>query len=236
MIRLGELGADQVEPLLKDRSTIVVLPVGSVEQHCRGPIGADSVIAERVAELACEKLESSGWRCVVAPPIEYGFSAEWAKAPGTLSLSLATFTSLLKEVVSGLIRMGAVNVAVINGHYGNSPAIEAALRDLMPSLAPDVVVVHVNYWEALDIDVGHAAEAEAEVMRALGYTVDFGRCACEVAESPRGVKVYRNPVEAPAQLRVPAKGELTSDYIGAVVGSAVERGIVAARGNRRPLP
>ncbi len=236
MIRLGELSADQLGPLLKERNTVVILPIGSLEQHCRGPLGTDSMIAEGVAEAACERLESTGFRCVMAPPLEYGFSAEWSLAPGTLSLSLVTFTSMIRDIVNGLIRMGAQNIAIINGHYGNSAVLEASLRDLMASLPPDVVVLQLNYWEPLNVNVGHASEAEAEVMKALGYSVDFGRCACEVTTSPRGVRVYRRPVEAAAQLREPARGELSKEFIGALIGDAIEAGIRAARGNRRPLP
>ncbi|MGC9072297.1 MAG: creatininase family protein [Acidilobus sp.] len=236
MIRLGELSSDSVEGVLKDRSTIVVLPIGSIEQHCRGPIGADAMIAEGIAEAACGRLEASGYRCVMAPPIEYGFSPEWSLAPGTLGLGLQAFQSILTDVVRGLVRMGAQAIVIVNGHYGNSPAIEATLRDLMSALPPEVAVVQVNYWESLDIDVGHASDAEAEVMRALGYNVDFGRCACEVTASPRGARVYRRPAEASAQLRAPVMGQLTKEYMATAVATAIDEGLRAARGSRRPLP
>ncbi|MGC9112997.1 MAG: creatininase family protein [Acidilobus sp.] len=231
MHRLEELSSAQARELMSRGDAVVVIPVGSVEQHCEGPLGTDLMIAQGVAEAACERVSGP---CVLAPPIAYGFSAEWSLAPGTVSLSLRTLQLLLRDVITSLVRSGARNVVIVNGHYGNSPAVEAALRDMMPSLPPEAAVVQVNYWEALELDVGHASDAEAEVMKALGYSVDFGRCEC-LQGSPRGTKVYVRPGEGPATLRSPARG-LTRDFIGSAVAEAIEGALRAARSSRRPLP
>jgi creatinine amidohydrolase len=235
-LRYEELSAEQALSAAKDPGSIFIIPVGSVEQHCGGPLGTDLMIAEGVAEAACEHLTSSEFKCYMMPAIGYGLSAEWSLAPGTVSLSLSTFEGLIEDVVRGLLRLGVKSVVIVNGHYGNSPAIEAALRELMRELPHDAVILQVNYWEALGIDVGHASEAEAEVMRALGYNVNFGRCGCEASPSPRGAKVYVRPPEAPSQLRSASRGELSKDYIGAAVSSAILEGLKASRSSRRPLP
>jgi len=55
--RYAELSSGQFRELA-DRAVFIV-PVGSVEQHCEGPLGTDLMIAEAVSEAACEHLERS---------------------------------------------------------------------------------------------------------------------------------------------------------------------------------
>lgn len=235
MDRYWELSGEQARELLKD--SLAVIPVGSVEQHCEGPLGTDLMLAEGLAAAMCEHLETTrSARCVLMPSLSYGFSAEWSLAPGTISLSVETFQMLVKDVVRSLIANGAKRIVLLNGHYGNSPALEAALRDLMRELPHDVAVLQVNYWEALGVDVGHASEEEAELMRALGYTVDFGRCPCRAIPSPAGVKVYTRSFEVLAQLRASSHGMASRDTIGRVLGDAVIAALGLLKGASKPLP
>jgi len=130
--RYAELSSGQFRELAE--RAVFIVPVGSVEQHCEGPLGTDLMIAEAVSEAACEHLERSGTPCVLMPAIPYGLSAEWQGAPGTISVPFQHLVGLVQGIARSLVEGGARAVAFVNGHYGNSPAIQAALRDLMPSL------------------------------------------------------------------------------------------------------
>ena len=231
MRRYEELSAAEASSLLP--RSVVVLPVGSLEQHCGGPLGADLIVAERAAEAACGELEARGVECVVAPPVAYGLSAEWSGTPGTVGLSLETFQGLVRDVVAGLVRAGARRVVVLNGHYGNSAAIEAALRGLMPALPEGAAVVQVDYWEALGLDVGHASAAEAEVLRALGVEADFGACE-EAPPSPPGARVYVRPPARPRSAPAAPKGGLDGRSLARALADAIQRALSSA--GSAPLP
>lgn len=52
---------------LAEKDTVVLIPVGSTEQHGPHlPVGCDSIIATHISELACRKLNDSGVSAVVA--------------------------------------------------------------------------------------------------------------------------------------------------------------------------
>jgi len=221
--RYAELSSGQFRELAN--RAVFIVPVGSVEQHCEGPLGTDLMIAEAVSEAACEHLERSGTPCVLMPAIPYGLSAEWQGAPGTISVPFQHLVGLVQGIARSLVEGGARAVAFVNGHYGNSPAIQAALRDLMPSLPEGVRLLLVDYWEALDIDVGHASEAEREVLRALGYPcVSFGECE-RALPSPRGARVFSRPSPGPQRLNARAGQGLTRELIGAAVADAIMRAL-----------
>lgn len=164
---------------------IAVVPVGSIEQHCELPVGLDCIIAERLAWLACERLEEKhGHKCAVAPAICYGFSSEWSRSPGTISLPLTVFTGLLKTVISGLARWGFRRLVILNAHGGNSGLIEAVAQEAVQELE-GIVVAKIDYWRVAGIDLGHASTIEASIARELGIELGGQRGGC--------IEAYRGP-------------------------------------------
>ncbi|MEN2999948.1 MAG: creatininase family protein [Acidilobaceae archaeon] len=156
---------------------IAVLPLGSLEQHCEGPLGFDSLVAERLAWRACEELERRGKLCVILPTLHYGFSPEWSEVRGTISLDLKTYSSLLSSILEALFKVGFRRIALLNAHGGNAGLLEAIARELSRD---GLAIGVINYWQALGISLDHAGPAETEVARALGLEAGFGRCEEEV--------------------------------------------------------
>ncbi|OMQ15068.1 mycofactocin system creatininase family protein, partial [Modestobacter sp. VKM Ac-2676] len=73
---------------------LVVVPLGSVEQHGRHlPLATDTVVARRVAEAAVPDLPGA-W---LAPALNYGASGEHEGFPGTISLGTEALTVVLTE-------------------------------------------------------------------------------------------------------------------------------------------
>ena len=167
---------------------IAVVPVGSIEQHCEFPVGLDCIIAERLAWLACGRLEEKhGYRCAVAPAICYGFSPEWSRSPGTISLPSRVFTDLLKTIISGLANWGFRRLVVLNAHGGNSGLIEAAAQEVVQELG-GVIVAKIDYWRIAGVDIGHASEVEASIARELGIELESRPGEC--VEAHRGSSGY----------------------------------------------
>jgi creatinine amidohydrolase len=108
----------QVEAYL-ERDDRIVLPVGSTEQHAYLSLGTDSILAERVSVEAAEPLGVP-----VLPPLAYGVCPTFAAYPGSPSIGLETYATLVGELVESLRGQGFRRVLLVNGHGGNSPAAE----------------------------------------------------------------------------------------------------------------
>jgi creatinine amidohydrolase len=122
---------------------VLCLPIGSHEQHGPHlPLNTDTVIAERFTGLLVQRYgeQHDLW---VLPPIPYGLSLEHAWAPGTVSLRIASFMSLLDAVVAEYLRATpARRLLIINGHGGNRGILEPALYELKHKHAFSACAIH----------------------------------------------------------------------------------------------
>jgi creatinine amidohydrolase len=108
---------------------ILVLPVGSVEQHGPHlPLTVDIEIPVHIAATVVEKIKG-----FVAPAIFYGArslpqSGGSPEIPGTIRIRGSVLTEYLKDVISGYVSMGFRSIAVLNGHYENESFLFEALE------------------------------------------------------------------------------------------------------------
>jgi creatinine amidohydrolase len=131
--RLAELTWPEAARVARDRRTVVLLPLGAVEQHGPHlPLLVDWLGAEELARRLAPHLRRAGWRPVLAPSLPYGASPLAEDWSGTLALSVATLRRVLVELIRSLARHGFRRVVLTNyqadpGHLG---AIALARRDL----------------------------------------------------------------------------------------------------------
>ena len=99
--------ADQTWPDLADRRPLVVLPLGSCEQHGPHlPLDTDHAVAAAVAERAAALLaDHTG--LFVAPCQPYGASGEHEGFPGTVSIGHAALYLLIVELGRSMLRWPA---------------------------------------------------------------------------------------------------------------------------------
>ncbi len=117
MRRLAELPFTEIEPLVRSGKSIVILPVGVVEEHgAHLPLGMDSFAAEAYAASAALHLEERGYEVLVAPTINYGVARAAIDFPGTLSLEPETLRSMIVEIGRSLARHGLNRLVILNGH------------------------------------------------------------------------------------------------------------------------
>ncbi|MFF4255182.1 mycofactocin biosynthesis peptidyl-dipeptidase MftE [Streptomyces sp. NPDC001663] len=121
--------ADLTWPDLEGRRPLVLLPLGSCEQHGPHlPLDTDTTVATAVAERAAARL--SGERdVVIAPPQSYGASGEHEGFPGTVSIGHAALRLLLTETGRSLLRWTG-RLLVVNGHGGNVASLADAVAGL----------------------------------------------------------------------------------------------------------
>jgi creatinine amidohydrolase len=103
-------------------SPLLVVPLGSVEQHGRHlPLATDTAVAAAVAADAAGLLDGA----LLAPALAYGASGEHEDFPGTVSLGTEALTALLVEYGRSACRW-AGRLLVVNGHGGNLDALRTA--------------------------------------------------------------------------------------------------------------
>jgi creatinine amidohydrolase len=118
---------------------IVVVPLGSVEQHGPHlPLDTDTRIAVALATAGTERAGTDVF--LLAPALAYSASDEHASFPGTLSIGT--------EVTAGMLRAlsrsawWAAGMVIVNGHGGNIDALGlvgdtgAPRRSWSPRLPP----------------------------------------------------------------------------------------------------
>jgi creatinine amidohydrolase len=133
MVRLADLTWVGARAAARDPRSLVLLPLGAVEQHGPHlPLSVDWIGAEELARRVAPHLRRGGWRPVLAPSLPYGASTLAATWSGTVSLSVSTTTRLIVEVVRALAAHGFRRFVLTN--YQADPdhlrAIAAARRML----------------------------------------------------------------------------------------------------------
>ena len=102
------------------------LPLGSTEQHAGLSLATDAILAERVAAEAAEPLGMP-----VFPALPYGLTPYFTAFPGTVTLRVATYAAVMRDVLDSLKRAGFRRVLIVNGHGGNAPAGSVAQEWMM---------------------------------------------------------------------------------------------------------
>jgi creatinine amidohydrolase len=139
-MRIGEMNWMQVEAYL-GRDDRAVVPLGSTEQHAYLSLSVDSILSERVA------LEAAAPLGVPVFPVQaYGMTPAFMAYPGTVTLSMATYVALVRDILDSLRRTGFRRILLCNGHGGNAPAQTVGVEWMADN--PGCVVRFHNWWNA----------------------------------------------------------------------------------------
>lgn len=120
-----------------------VVPLGCIEQHAYLSLATDALLAERVSLEAAEPLGVA-----VFPVLPYGMTATFRAYPGTMSLSMSTYSGILKDLLTNLSAQGFRRVIFVNGHGGNTPAQVAVEEFLNDHADLGMVALWHNWWAA----------------------------------------------------------------------------------------
>jgi creatinine amidohydrolase len=118
-----------------------VLPLGSTEQHAGLSLATDTILADRIATEAAEPLDIP-----VFPVVPFGLTPYFSGFPGTVTLRVATYAALIRDVLDSLKGSGFRRILIVNGHGGNQPAAAIAQEWMMDN--PDARVRFHDWWRA----------------------------------------------------------------------------------------
>jgi mycofactocin precursor peptide peptidase len=150
--------ATMTSPETARDSRLLVVPVGSLEQHGPHlPLDTDTRVAVATVQALAERRDD----VIVAPPVPYGASGEHEGFPGTVSVgqdALAVFLLELVRSASATYR----RILLVNGHGGN---VEP-LRRIAEQARYEGRDVQVWATQVPDGDL-HAGRAETSLLLAL---------------------------------------------------------------------
>ena len=126
---------------------IIILPVGSLEQHGPHlPLNVDVVIPTSLAKMVDEQLDA-----MVLPTIAYGYKSHPTSGggqlfPGTTSLNGMTLINLTLDILKETYRHGGMRFLLLNGHYENLAFVTEAV-ELFIEEKSDARVVVLCWWD-----------------------------------------------------------------------------------------
>ena len=208
-MRLALSTWQEIEAYL-NRSTAIVIPIGSFEQHGpNGLIGTDALCPEIIAEAAGADSDEM----LIGPTFNVGCAQHHMAFPGSMTLRPSTMIAALSDWVASLRRHGFERIYFLNGHGGNVPTINAAFSEIYAGdslKAPQndggrLVLSLRNWWELEGVQAfcadlypaGHGSHATPSEVAVTYYA--YPQAVKDAAMSPpiapigpiRGAEDYR---------------------------------------------
>jgi creatinine amidohydrolase len=134
---------------LVKQQPVVVLPVGSVEDHGPHlPLDVDNFLLGSICEEAAQRLDGE---MLLLPPIPYGFEEHHMEFPGTIDIAMEHLLHFVLDVTRSVARHGFTRILLADGHGSNMPILDLVARRtvletealcgafIWPSLAKEVI-------------------------------------------------------------------------------------------------
>jgi creatinine amidohydrolase len=199
--------------LVPARIHTVLVPFGSLEPHGVIPNGTDSLAPVAMARDIAERVDG-----LIAPVLNYGMTDAMKAYPGAVSIAAEIYAPFAESVLDNLAANGFRNMIVLNGHGGNTAALNAAATRV--ANARRVRILVVNWWTLAD-DItksvfkqngGHAGNNETAYIQAfLPEYVHPERYKPEMA-SPNAPPGAYYTVPVPSTILLYEKGQGTPTF------------------------
>jgi len=172
-----------------ERKTIVLLPVGQIEEHGKHlPVSTDEVIATEAAKAVAEAVADEV-PVLVMPTIWTGYSVkQLTRWPGTIRVKPETLIALIVDVCASLIESGFDRIIVISSHGNHTGILRVVAREVA-----DEHGVHLAITNPASMATGafsrvrkseaggsiHAGEYETSLMLHFGEPTDMAQATDE---------------------------------------------------------
>lgn len=162
---LAHLNWQQAKEILKKDDLVVVIPIGSTEQHGPvGPLGTDFLIPEYFAKCIDKRTE-----VLITPTVPFGIATHHIKFAGTIDIGFEGLYTVIKGIVDGLKRHGARKFLFLNGHGGNSVALD---KVALEANRDGCLCAQIDWWSLApllnpDWKGGHGDGQEVSMIMAI---------------------------------------------------------------------
>jgi len=124
---------------------VVILPVGSTEQHGHHlPQDTDAKLASSVCYEAARR---SPEQMLILPPVAYGYTHHVMDFPGTINIEPETFIRFLLDITRSVAYHGFKRIIIVNGHGSNHPLVEQVGRQTC--LQTDALCLTLSWWQLI---------------------------------------------------------------------------------------
>lgn len=132
---------EQLDP----SKAILLLPVGSIEQHGPHlPLDTDTITSLFLAEKLREINKRS--ELLIAPPLRYTYAKPSTVFPGTISIGGGTLIRLAHDLLRSFIAQNLKRIMIINAHMENTDFLIEGIA-LALEKAPPAKIILANWWE-----------------------------------------------------------------------------------------
>lgn len=152
------------------KQPVVVLPVGSVEDHgTHLPLDTDNFLIWSICEAAAQRAAGD---ILLMPLVSYGFETHHMDFPGTVDVKSEHLLHFVLDITKSIARHGFKRILIADGHGSNMPILDLAARQtiletdsqcgafIWPSLAAKEIA---KVRESERGGMAHACELETSV-------------------------------------------------------------------------
>jgi creatinine amidohydrolase len=108
------------------RQPVVVLPVGSVEDHGPHlPLDVDNFLIGSICEEAAKRLDGE---MLLLPPVSYGFEEHHMDFPGTIDINEEHMLHFVLDITRSVAHHGFTRILLADGHGSNMPILDLVAR------------------------------------------------------------------------------------------------------------
>ncbi|MGL4337022.1 MAG: creatininase [Turicibacter sp.] len=222
---------------------VVILPVGSVEQHGPHlPLYTDTIISEGFSNLLADRVNG-----IVMPSINYGYKSQPASGggplfPGTIDLNGSTLIALVQDIIEELIRDGVKKIVIVNSHFENQAFLLEAIDLVSRTMPKGTKIVMMSWWDLITqktIDLifdevpfpgwalEHAAITETSlILKFDPETVHMDRLIDEKIEEVPTYQVYPIPTNLVPKSGLLSIGRTSSKEKGDLIVAEALEGMV----------
>jgi creatinine amidohydrolase len=131
--------------ILKEKNTLIVLSLGSLEQHGPHlPVGTDFLCSKSRTERICKATSS-----ILLSPLMPGYSYAHKGMDGTIFLRAETLHLILIDIFISLASQGWKRLIIFSGHAGNWPIVEVTSNIVRESYH-NFFIAHAKGYPKLD--------------------------------------------------------------------------------------
>lgn len=162
----------EIDKMIQNEEPIVILPVGSTEQH--GPHLPLNTDADLGFNVALELAKNSKRKILVLPVIWVGYSPHHMDFHGTITLKSKTLKYIVEDIIESLISHQITKIVLLNSHGGNISLLKTVTDDIQVKYK-EVSILYFTYWHLISEKIpqirksklngmAHACELETSLM------------------------------------------------------------------------
>lgn len=122
-----------------NNNPVVIIPVGSIEQHGNHcALGTDYIIPKYMAGKIGDRED-----IIVVPAIPYGVCPYHTSFEGSIDIGYEGLLGVIRGITSSLMKQGLKKFIFLNGHGGNTAAIDKASLEVYNQ---DGICANIDWW------------------------------------------------------------------------------------------